>query len=78
MKNRCKNNKTILLNKNPYEYFENNYQQFSYQNVMKYRKNTLIPFMGKRLKPNAERLTCNFQRQKCKYKRAITFYYDGS
>ncbi len=47
MKNRCKNNKTILLNKNPYGYFENNYQQFSYQNVMSYRKNTFIPVMGK-------------------------------
>jgi hypothetical protein len=50
MKNRCKNNKTILLNKNPYRYFENNYQQFSYQNVMSYRKNTLVPVMGKSLK----------------------------
>ncbi len=57
MKNRCKNNKTILLNKNPYGYFENNYQQFSYQNVMGYRIITLIPVMGKRL--NAERLTRN-------------------
>jgi hypothetical protein len=59
MKNRCKNNKTILLNKNPYGYFENNYQQFSYQNVIRYRKNTLIPFMGKLLKLNAEHLTLN-------------------
>jgi hypothetical protein len=27
MKNRCKNSKTILLNKNTQVYFENNYQQ---------------------------------------------------
>jgi hypothetical protein len=53
MKNRCKNNKTILLNKNPCGYFENNYQQFSYQNVMGHRKNTLIPVMGKSLMLNA-------------------------
>jgi hypothetical protein len=59
MKNRCKNNKTILLNKNPYGYFENNYQQFSYQNVMRYRKNTLIPVMGKGLMLNAERVILN-------------------
>ncbi len=59
MKNRCKNNKTILLNKNPNGYFENNYQQFSYQNVMRYRKNTLIPVMGKSLTLNAERVTPN-------------------
>jgi hypothetical protein len=62
MKNRCKNNKTILLNKNPYRYFENNYQQFSYQNVMRYRKNTLIPILGKSLTSNSERLMRNAER----------------
>jgi len=59
MKNRCKNNKTILLNKNPYRYFENNYQQFSYQNVMRYSKNTLIPILGKKLTINAKRVMLN-------------------
>jgi len=35
MKNHCKNNKTILLNKIRKNYFENNYQQFIRQKVMK-------------------------------------------
>jgi hypothetical protein len=59
MKNRCKNNKTNLLNKNRFGYFENNYQQFSYQKVMSHSKNTLIPVLGKHLTLNAERLRLN-------------------
>jgi hypothetical protein len=55
MKNRCKNNKTNLLNKNRFGYFENNYQQFSYHKVMSHSKNTLIPVLGKHLTLNAER-----------------------
>jgi hypothetical protein len=50
MKNRCKNNKTNLLNKNPFGYFENNYQQFSYHKVMSHSKNTLIPVLGIKVK----------------------------
>ncbi len=46
MKNHCKNNKTILLNNNTRRYFENNYQQFLFQKVRRYSKNTLIPVMG--------------------------------
>ena len=53
MKNHCKNNKTILLNKSPLGYFENNYQQFLFQKVMRDSKNTYVPVMGKRGKPNA-------------------------
>ena len=46
MKNHCKNNKTNLFNKIPRRYFENNYQQFMFQKVMGYSKNTLIPILG--------------------------------
>ncbi len=46
MKNHCKNNKTNLFNKIPPRYFENNYQQFMFQKVMGYSKNTLIPILG--------------------------------
>ena len=53
MKNHCKNNKTILLNKNRFGYFENNYQQFLFQKVMRDSKNTYVPVMGKRLTLNA-------------------------
>ncbi len=62
MKNHCKNNKTILLNKNPFEYFENNYQQFLFQKVMRDSKNTYVPVMG--ITPNAERLTPKLRIQK--------------
>ena len=47
MKNRCKNNKTILLNKIPLGYFKNNYQQFMFKKIKNYRKNTFIPDLGK-------------------------------
>ena len=47
MKNHGKNNKTNLLNNKAREYFENNYQQFLYQKVSRYRKNTLLPRLGK-------------------------------
>jgi hypothetical protein len=50
MKNHCKNNKTILLNKIPKGILKNNYQQFLFQKVMSYSKNTCVPVMGKRFK----------------------------
>ena len=62
MKNHCKNNKTILLNKNPFGYFENNYQQFLFQKVMRDSKNTYVPVLGKAhlgSKPTAHNLKLN-------------------
>jgi hypothetical protein len=69
MKNHCKNNKTILLNKNPYWYFENNYQQFLFQNVMSYSKNTFIPVLGIKRRG----LTRNMECQKCENEKATKF-----
>ena len=43
MKNRCKNSKTILLNKNPHGYFENNYQHFHALFFSLYSINTIFP-----------------------------------